>query len=128
MVLRADNSQSEVTSCNPFDGDDSKSFFGTGWHNSDGYAEFYVTLQSSADYMSFDVGRKNSSAGSRDGATGAIHASKFVTQCGTWKRHDNNEFQDKDGDRIQIRFRSSLATKKICLRRMEETGAKSSRS
>lgn len=36
MVLRADNSQSEVTSCNPFDGDDSKSFFGTGWHNSNG--------------------------------------------------------------------------------------------
>ncbi len=36
MVLKADSSQSEVTSCNPFDGDDSKSFFGTGWHNSNG--------------------------------------------------------------------------------------------
>ena len=35
-IFGADSSQSEVTSCNPFDGDDSKSFFGTGWHNSNG--------------------------------------------------------------------------------------------
>lgn len=74
-----------------------------------GYAQFNVTLQSAADYMSFDVGRTNSASGSRDGATGAIHASRFVTQCGTWERHDNNEFQDKGGDRIQIRLISVTA-------------------
>ena len=35
-ILKADSSQSEVTTCKPFDDDDSKSFFGTGWHNSNG--------------------------------------------------------------------------------------------
>jgi hypothetical protein len=70
-----------------------------------GYAEFYVTLQSADDYMEFDVGIKNSGSG----ADGDIHASKFVTQCGTWERHDNNEFQDKNGDRIQIKLVSVTA-------------------
>lgn len=32
MVLKADSSQSEITSCNPLDG----GFYGTGWHNSNG--------------------------------------------------------------------------------------------
>ena len=44
-----------------------------------------------------------------DGATGAIHAARIKTQCGTWERHDDNEFQDKGGSRIQIKLISVTA-------------------
>lgn len=74
-----------------------------------GYVGFRVRLSSASDYLSFDVGRPNSSAGARDGATGAIHAARIKTQCGTWERHDDNEFQDKGGSRIQIKLISVTA-------------------
>lgn len=70
-----------------------------------GYVAFRVKLSSSSDYLSFDVGKTNSSAGARDNKD-AIHAARIKTQCGTWERHDNNEFQDKGGSRIQIRLLS----------------------
>ena len=70
-----------------------------------GYVAFRVKLSSSSDYLSFDVGKPNSSAGARDNSD-AIHAARIKTQCGTWERHDNNEFQDKGGSRIQIRLLS----------------------
>jgi len=82
-----------------------------------GYASFRVKLSSASDYMSFDVGKPNSSAGARDTAgNGAIHAARIKTQCGTWERHDNNEFQDKGGARIQIKLLSVTAnTVKGCI-------------
>ena len=77
--------------------------------DANGKATFRVKLQSASDYISIDVGRTNSSAGARDGATGGIHAARFKTNCVTWSRSDNNEFQDKGGDRVQIRLLSVTA-------------------